>query len=234
MHPKLDSAQFPSLEVRARSTRELRVSVASQLIAQERVPSPVHHVAVKWATASSAFAMSAHLLRTPCAIRCGYWRYRWTPNSIRRSSCRSKSACDPLESCTSQSRRNALRKNACPARRITSPRNEPPRRARLRRARTISVHGRDPLWVLAPRAAKSAAASLRPLGCGRQPALRVREEIEDTNSQMTLHRAARRRGRRACDFFTGSETRGSARQRVDLPFLTGVAFHGSSGQECFG
>jgi hypothetical protein len=45
--PELDSAQFLSLEVRVRSARELRVSVASQRIVQERVPSSVHHVAVK-------------------------------------------------------------------------------------------------------------------------------------------------------------------------------------------
>jgi hypothetical protein len=74
--PELDSARFLSLEVRARFNRELRFSVASPGIAHERVPSLVHQVAVKWATASSAVAMSAHLLRTPCAIRCGYWRYR--------------------------------------------------------------------------------------------------------------------------------------------------------------
>ena len=46
MDPELDSAQFLSLEVRVRSNRELHVSVASQRIAQKRVPSPVHHVAV--------------------------------------------------------------------------------------------------------------------------------------------------------------------------------------------
>jgi hypothetical protein len=47
MDPELDSAQFLSLEDRARSTRGLRVSVASQRIAQERVPSAVRHIAVK-------------------------------------------------------------------------------------------------------------------------------------------------------------------------------------------
>jgi hypothetical protein len=45
--PELDSAQFLSLEVRVRSTRELPISVASPRIAQERVPSSVHHIAVK-------------------------------------------------------------------------------------------------------------------------------------------------------------------------------------------
>jgi hypothetical protein len=47
MDPDFDSAQFLSLEVRARSTRELRASIASQRIAQGRVPSRVQHVAVK-------------------------------------------------------------------------------------------------------------------------------------------------------------------------------------------
>jgi hypothetical protein len=64
MAPELDSAQFLSLEVRARFNRELRFSVASQGLAHERVPSLVHQVAVKRATASFAFAPRAHPLRT--------------------------------------------------------------------------------------------------------------------------------------------------------------------------
>jgi hypothetical protein len=47
MGPELDSAQFLSIEVRVQSNRQLRVSVASQPISQERVPSSVHHIAVK-------------------------------------------------------------------------------------------------------------------------------------------------------------------------------------------
>ena len=39
MDAELDSAQFLSLEVRVRSNRQLRVSAASQRIAQERAPS---------------------------------------------------------------------------------------------------------------------------------------------------------------------------------------------------
>jgi hypothetical protein len=59
-----------------------------------------------WRLASAEIAIAPHFRRSAQheeAIIVEEMR-RWTPNSIRRSSCRSKSACEPLEICASHSR----------------------------------------------------------------------------------------------------------------------------------